>query len=53
MNACCAHGERTMTRKLMLALFALPLIAALSGCVIYERGYDGGGYHRHYWHDYR
>jgi len=40
-----------MKRKLMLALFALPVLAvSLGGCII-ER--DGGGYygHPHYWHD--
>ncbi len=39
-----------MKRRLMLALFALPLVAALSGCVFYE---EGGGYchHHHYWRD--
>ena len=41
-----------MKRKLMLALFALPvLVASLGGCVVYPA--SGGGYygHPHYWHD--
>ncbi len=39
-----------MRRKVMYALFALPVLAAaLGGCVIYP----AGGYygHPHYWHD--
>jgi hypothetical protein len=41
-----------MTRKLVLAALALPLLlSALGGCVVYER--DGGYYHHHYWHDWR
>jgi hypothetical protein len=41
-----------MTRKLLLAVIALPLLlSALSGCVVYE--HDGGYYHHHYWHDWR
>ena len=38
-----------MKRKLMLVLFALPLLAvSLGGCII-----EGGGHygHPHYWHD--
>ena len=38
-----------MTRKLVLAVLALPLLlSTLGGCVVYE-----GGYHHHYWHDWR
>jgi hypothetical protein len=45
-----------MKRKLMLALFALPVLAvSLGGCIIEERGgggYGGGYYgHPHYYHD--
>jgi hypothetical protein len=40
-----------MTRKLVLAVLALPLLlSALGGCVVYE---GGGYYHHHYWHDWR
>jgi hypothetical protein len=40
----------SMKRKLMLALFALPVLAlSLGGCIIEG---DGGHYgHPHYWHD--
>jgi hypothetical protein len=55
MNRGTAHhaptGEPTMKRKLMLVLFALPVLAvSLGGCIIEERG---GGYygHPHYYHD--
>jgi hypothetical protein len=40
-----------MKRKLLLALFALPILAlSLGGCIVYP---VGGGYygHAHYWHD--
>lgn len=40
-----------MKRKLMLALFALPVLAvSVGGCIVYPAG---GGYygHPHYWHD--
>ena len=40
-----------MTRKLVLAVLAVPLLlSTLGGCVIYDRD---GGYHHHYWHDWR
>ena len=39
-----------MTRKLILAVLALPLLLSALGCVVYE---DGGYYHHHYWHDWR
>jgi hypothetical protein len=40
-----------MKRKLMLVLFALPLLAvSLGGCIV--EGGGGGHYgHPHYWHD--
>jgi hypothetical protein len=37
-----------MYRKLVLALVALPMLAALSGCVVYA---EPPYYHHHYWHD--
>ena len=42
-----------MKRKLMLALFALPILAvSLGACIIYPVGGGGGYYgHPHYWHD--
>jgi hypothetical protein len=44
--------EEAMMRKLLFAVFALPLLSALlSGCIIYE---GGGGYYHHphyYYHD--
>ncbi len=42
-----------MKRKLMLALFALPVLAvSLGGCIVYPAGGGGGYYgHPHYWHD--
>jgi hypothetical protein len=40
-----------MTRKLVLAVLAVPLLlGTLGGCVVYE---GGGYYHHHYWHDWR
>jgi len=46
-------GESSMKRKLMLALFALPVLAvSLGGCIVYPAGGGGGYYgHPHYWHD--
>jgi hypothetical protein len=35
-----------MKRMLMLVLFALPLLAPLGGCIVYD---DGG---HPYWHDH-
>lgn len=42
-----------MKRKLMLALLALPVLAAsLGGCIVYPEGGGGGYYgHPHHWHD--
>lgn len=43
-----------MRRKLVHALLALPVLAALlGGCVVYPAGggYERGYEHPHYWHD--
>lgn len=42
-------GRQAMKRLLMLTLLALPLLAALGGCVVYD---EHGGYYHHpyYWH---
>jgi hypothetical protein len=37
-----------MKRKLLLILFALPLLSGLGGCIVYDGGFDHRG---HYWRD--
>jgi hypothetical protein len=38
-----------MKRKILRAMLMLPLLAVLSGCIVYDRGYDR--WHPHYFHD--
>ena len=37
-----------MERLLTLAILALPLLATLSGCIVYDE-HGGGYYHHYYW----
>jgi hypothetical protein len=38
-----------MKRKILRVLALLPVLAALSGCIVYDHGYDRG--RPHYFHD--